>query len=92
MQTSTFFSDVLDVILNKSDIKFKFYSASDGNLNAVLLSAGVASFSAQFEEWSTPKPHTTHSNAPFASTIFLEIYEDEASNKFVQFIYNDNVI
>lgn len=79
------------MIRNQGGTKFKFYSASDGNLNAVLLATGFSSYTTDFSEWLLNQEK--HTNTPFASTIFFEIYEESATaKKFIKMIYNDQPI
>ncbi|EDK31611.2 histidine phosphatase family (branch 2) protein (macronuclear) [Tetrahymena thermophila SB210] len=92
MQTSTIFNDLISVVRDQK-YKFRFYSASDGNVNAVLIAAGYSSYTTDFQEWLHPSNNKNHSNAPFASTVLFEIYQDkQTSKKFIKMIYNDKPI
>ncbi|KAL4449635.1 hypothetical protein ABPG74_007458 [Tetrahymena malaccensis] len=92
MQTSTIFNDLISVV-REQKYKFRFYSASDGNVNAVLIATGYSSYTTDFQEWLHPSDNKNHSNAPFASTVFFEIYQDKQnSKKFIRMTYNDKPI
>jgi len=48
---------------------------------------GVVKFEKDFKKWKAQ--HNKHRSAPFASTIFIEVYSDQQTNeKFLRYVYN----
>ena len=69
-------------------VKFKVYSASDGNLNAVLISLGLMKYTTDYNEWLNSTDYL-RKNVNFASTLLFEIYADIDNNeKYVKLLYN----
>ena len=58
VKTTRFYRDLLDTLEAKfngtNPVKFKMYSASDVNVNSVLVSLGLSSYTTNFTEWSNP--------------------------------------
>ena len=61
--------------LNEGVKKFLLYSGNYINVDSVNVAFGIVSFEKDFEKWKA-KPNK-HRSAPFASTIFIEVYRDE---------------
>lgn len=60
-----------------------------------MIALGYSSYTTDFDEWLHPTTTQSHSNAPFASTIFFEVFQpldSSNSTKYVRTIFNDNII
>lgn len=55
-----------------------YYSGSDNNINELNIAMKVVEYPTDFRQWKEDKKK--HSNAGFASTIFIEIYHDNVTN------------
>ena len=64
-----------------------YYSGSDKNINELNIAMKVVEYPTDFRQWKEDKKK--HSNAGFASTIFIEIYHDDVTNqKYARYLYN----
>lgn len=63
-----------NAIYNNSGRKFIFYSASDNNVNTVNLAFKIVNYATNYDQWLGNLLY--YSNAPFASTLLFEIYEE----------------
>eukprot|EP01016_Furgasonia_blochmanni_P026019 TRINITY_DN27779_c0_g1_i2.p1 TRINITY_DN27779_c0_g1~~TRINITY_DN27779_c0_g1_i2.p1 ORF type:complete len:420 (+),score=55.97 TRINITY_DN27779_c0_g1_i2:64-1323(+) len=74
-----------------SPLKFLVYSAHDDTLMSILAGLGSARYTTDFSEYvNGSRDGKIVVNAIFASTIFIELYQDESDEAFsVKVIFND---